>query len=101
MSTDANKTADDVDSNALASWYRHVHPVLLIAIIYANLDGVVRDPLETLPKTAGLLAVLQVVYACLVLPNVNKPKAQSKRRGNVVESGALAFTVIVSGRHTF
>ncbi|KAL1303834.1 hypothetical protein AAFC00_000291 [Neodothiora populina] len=71
----------------LAQIYTHIHPLVILGVFYFQFDSLVKKPLESLPRTAIAVALLQVLYVCLCIPgsnyaslHPNKGKAGPKKK---------------------
>lgn len=48
--------------------YRHIHPILVLAIFYSRFSSTVEDPVGSLLALLPALAVLQCIYCAICLP---------------------------------
>ena len=66
-------------SNPAATVFRHVHPVLLLSLLFLRFDALVKDPVAEMMAEVAIVAVLQVVYALLCLPAAGSDVAVRKK----------------------
>lgn len=89
--------------DGLAKIYTNLHPLVILGVFYFQFNSLVEDVLDTLPKTAIVVAALQVLYISLCIPGSNhaslhpKGKGSYKKKsvGGAAEPG-IGFRVVVS-----
>ena len=54
--------------NDTARLYRHVHPALVLSLLYLSFFHLVSDPVTTLAKAIPPIAILQLLYCLTCLP---------------------------------
>ena len=67
--------------DGLAKIYTLIHPLVILGVFYFQFDSLVESPVKTLPKTALVVAALQVLHLCLCIPGNNHSSLHSKRPG--------------------
>ena len=91
----------DILPTALAKWYTHVHPILLLATFYLRFRALVADPVSTLTTSLIVVGVLQLAYVVICLPptgsagsaptaSAAKPAKPGVRRRNTPAKGPYA-----------
>lgn len=65
----------------IAKVYTHIHPLVILGVFYFQFESLVESPVETLPKTALVIAALQVLYLCLCIPGSNHASLHAKKPG--------------------
>ena len=66
-------------ASPLAQAVRHVHPVVLVASLYAGFGALVRDPVAAMAVSLPAVVVLQVAYAVLCLPAAGSSAKGTKK----------------------
>lgn len=89
----------------LAKIYGHLHPLVILGVFYFQFNSLVEKPLDTLPKTALVVAALQVLYICLCIPGSNHaslhPKTKGGQKKKTAGSGSepgIGFRLVVCDR---
>ena len=97
----ARQAPVDVRNTPTAKLFTHLHPVCLLALLYAGFDALVTDPVQALFGSLPLLALVQVTYAINCLPVagldevVAAKKTTPKKRAAAVDR-SLRGRIIVS-----
>lgn len=92
-------------NDPIAKAYTHIHPLIILGVFYFQFESLVENPVETLPKTALVVAALQILYLCLCIPASNhsslhakKPGQKKKVAGGPGEPG-IGFKIVVCHIH--
>lgn len=84
--------------------YTHIHPVLVLTVLYASFSSLVADPVTSLAYLLIPLAVLQTAFCILCVPPSNDSRtttpgtrstqAQRRRKGSTWQADISAGLVV-------
>ena len=66
-------------SNPAANVFRHVHPALLLSLLFLRFGALVKDPVAEMTTAVAVVTVLQVAYVLLCLPATGSVVAARKK----------------------